>query len=51
MKNLGQDKSAENTSEEIVEWVKQLDVLDESRQNIQDQIFYADIISRSLVDP
>jgi phage terminase large subunit GpA-like protein len=24
LKNLGQDKSAENTSEDIVEWVKQL---------------------------
>ncbi|KRX03380.1 hypothetical protein PPERSA_12659 [Pseudocohnilembus persalinus] len=49
--NLSQIKIEDRSGDVITEWVKLLDCLDSSKQKIEDQIFYAELVSKALVDP
>ncbi|KAL4480829.1 hypothetical protein ABPG72_001698 [Tetrahymena utriculariae] len=51
IKNLYNLKGEGAQGDEIVEWVKLLEPLDESKSNILDQTFYIDFISLAMIDP
>lgn len=40
-----------NLGEEIIEWVKLLEPLDSTKQRVEDQTFYAELISSAIIDP